>query len=212
MRKIRIILHPGEIYGRLTIISFAGLKSKVRMWNCKCTCGNNVAVSQYNLNDGQTKSCGCLMRERLSKASTRHGEAKKTKEYKTWAGIKYRCYCKTDKRFSDYGGRGIIVCDRWLHSFENFLADMGRAPSPKHSIDRKDNNKNYEPNNCRWATNKEQANNKRTNVNITYKGETMTISEWCTKLDLCQNTIRARISSYGWATEDAFTIPIKKSL
>lgn len=125
-----------------------------------------------------------------------------TKEHNTWMGMRERCEKKTDKRYQDYGGRGIKVCERW-QTFSNFLADMGRAPSEKHSLDRfPDKNGNYEPGNCRWATNTEQCRNKRDNHYITVKGDTKCLVEWSEISGIKAPTIRARLKT-GWSPENA---------
>lgn len=141
-----------------------------------------------------------------------HGEARKTKEYWIWASIKSRCYGKNQKTFSDYGGRGITVCDRWRDSYPNFLADMGRAPSPKHSIDRINNNGNYEPGNCRWATKIQQANNTRVNRMIEYRGQIKTLSEWCRELNINRGTVESRLDRQKWTVPQAFETPTRLRL
>ena len=132
-------------------------------------------------------SCGCLQKEistaRVVKYNTKHGRHR-TPEYNSWQGMKARCYTKTNPKYKDYGARGIKVCDRWLNSFENFLADMGEKPSPKHSIDRIDVNGDYCPENCRWATIEEQQNNMRKSLRITHNGRTQTITQWCEELNV----------------------------
>ncbi len=134
-----------------------------------------------------------------------------TPEHKAWKAMNARCYKVNGKQYADYGGRGIKVCDRWREAngqgFVNFLADMGPKPSPKHSIDRIDVNGNYEPTNCRWATLKKQANNKRDNKYLTYKGETKTMQEWSDALNVCYFLVRSRIR-LGWTVEDAFEVPV----
>lgn len=164
-------LNGGEKYGRLVIIREAdpvfrsrtgGGCRAVRRVICRCVCGNEVTVFLSNLRRGQTKSCGCLRREITSSNRMTHGETigKMSSEYATWKSMRARCQNPNDNDFQYYGGRGINVCRRW-QKFENFLADMGRRPSPELSIDRINNDGDYEPGNCRWATPTEQSRNRR---------------------------------------------------
>lgn len=152
----------GKKFNKLIVIEFAFLKNKRSFWKCVCECGNEKIICRNDLVSNHTKSCGCL-RNKTNNYNFKHGQAiagRITKEYKAWVNMKYRCYTETCKFYKSYGGRGIKVCNRWLDSFENFLNDVGYAPSFKHSIDRINNDGDYEPSNVRWATDKEQLNNR----------------------------------------------------
>lgn len=188
-RPHNFIDRTGIKYGRLTVISFSKIENASTMWNCKCDCGNIVTVAGLSLSSGNGKSCGCLQKELVSKRCKTHGESKTSKEYRTWGGIKTRCYNKKRNKYKNYGGRGIRVCDRWLESFENFLSDMGRAPSPIHSIERKNNDWDYHPDNCIWAVPKIQGNNTTRNVFINIDGITKTASQWSVEMGFPSGSI-----------------------
>jgi hypothetical protein len=155
----------GQIFGRLTVVYFARVKSGNAYWFCICRCGEKVEVSACHLKAGHTESCGCFHRDRVRETKTTHGHSNSgglrdvSPEYRSWQGLKTRC--QPGKSNSKYwGDLGVQVCERWASSFENFLADMGPCPGPGYSIDRENGDKGYEPGNCRWATCKEQCDNR----------------------------------------------------
>lgn len=161
----RFVNITGNRYGRLVVVSYLGKKGKSHLWNCRCDCGQEKIIYANNLKKGDSKSCGCLQKEIVSIKNTTHGMTE-TPMYDVWQSMKWRCVNPENHNYKHYGGRGITVCERWLHSFENFFADMGLRPSPELSIDRIDNNGNYELSNCRWATKGEQNSNTRRNNKV----------------------------------------------
>jgi hypothetical protein len=150
-------------------------------WVCVCDCGGKGVVSGSVLRMGESTSCGCyqksLAAKNLGEAASKH-RAHNTPEYFRWLNMKARCNNPNNPAYANYGGRGISVCARWDKSFDAFMSDVGERPTPEHSLDRIDNDGNYEPNNVRWATSQEQANNRRNNMKVEFNGETKTIAEW----------------------------------
>ena len=179
--------------GRLMAISRAARKPGDRnvMWRCQCDCGRLTEVAAANFGKS-TLSCGCLARETAAEVlrgntHQRTHNKSKSAEYGIWNKMKQRCQNPRNHKYRIYGGRGISVCDRWDNSFEAFLADMGPRPSPVYSIDRIDNDRGYEPGNCRWATKAEQARNARFNRIVTIDGQSMCVLDWCLKFGLSRS-------------------------
>lgn len=192
----------GQRFGRLTVCFPYSIKKinsgYVYHYWCECDCESSKAIRSDSLTSGGTKSCGCLIRKYKKIIS----DCRNAPEYKTWIRIKRRCSNPRDIGYPDYGGRGIRVCDLWVNSFENFYADMGDRPSPKHSIERIDVNGDYCPENCGWATQTEQANNRRTSHYITVGGATLTAAEWGRKTGIKPATILGRLKR-GWDSANA---------
>lgn len=198
----------GKRFGRLLVISQHNDKG-ASFWACRCDCGNTKVVKGTSLLIGYTSSCGCLKNERVSLARKTHGMSNSLL-YGVWLSMRNRCYDKKNIGYDYYGGRGIVVCDRWRNSFENFASDMGEKPSKSHSLDRKDVNGNYEPGNCKWSTPLEQSENKRNNKTLTINGETKRLKEWCDIYSLKYATVQSRIMLYGWSAEKAILTPARK--
>lgn len=191
----------GNIYGRLTVVKYSHKKGAKSYWLCKCSCGNKVTIRSDCLKDGNSKSCGCLNVD----AHVKHGECvTKTKLYHVYYGILTRCYKTNNKAYSHYGGRGISVCKEWLDDYENFKKwSLDNGYKEGLSIDRIDVNGDYEPQNCRWVTQKVQSNNTRRNVNITYNGETHNLTQWSKILGINRNTLNFRIKN-NWELSRTF--------
>jgi hypothetical protein len=170
---------------------------------CLCSCGRITTARLDHVKSGRIRSCGCA---RVGANSTHR--MSKTPEFSTWSHMADRCLNGASRDYPAYGGRGITVCERWRgqRGFVNFLADMGRRPSPKHSIDRYPNNDgNYEPGNCRWANPSEQARNKRTTRILLAFGVALSLPEWSERMGIPSDRIRARIDKLFWSTERALT-------
>ena len=160
----------GHRYGKLTVLKQVDKMGTHIRWKCRCDCGKETICKANTLRMGSALSCGCYHIQRATEANTTHG-MRDTLEYSTWCGMLGRCYNPNGERYKNYGGRGIKVCDRWIHSFPNFHMDLGDKPSSAHSLERKDVNGNYEPSNCCWATEYEQSRNRRNNKIHEYQGK-----------------------------------------
>ena len=207
----QLINLTGQRFGRLTVLTRAeNNKRGNTQWLCQCDCGEKRIVLGTELRGGRTRSCGCLRTERLIKATRKHG-ASKTRLYSIYHDMLRRCYDCENKRFSDYGGRGIKVCEEWKNDFSSFqLWALSHGYAEDLSIDRIDVNGDYSPGNCRWITMKEQACNKRTNHYINYHGKTKTIAQWERDLNFPVDVIRQRLNRHHWSVEKALTTPPRK--
>lgn len=200
----------GQRFGNLTVIERLPSKNHRTMWCCLCDCGNIITVRGSHLSSGHTKSCGCYQKEQASKSSIKHGKSN-TRLFHIWIGMKKRCYNKNCKSYKDYGARGIEICDEWLNNFESFYNwANNNGYTNTLTIDRIDVNGNYEPNNCRWATQIQQVRNSRHNRYFTYKGEQHCLSEWCEILGLKYKNVIARINQYDWSIEEALELKERK--
>lgn len=198
----------GVRFGRLVVIAIDRQEKCGKYVVCECDCGSSKVVFLGSLRQGRTKSCGCLNSEAASKRKTRHGLTK-TRTHNIWLAIKARCFNPNSEAYPHYGGRGITMCPEWAESFDSFLADMGQCPKGL-SIERTNNNDDYRKDNCKWASSKDQANNRRSNILLTYNDETCTIQEWAEKTGLPYFTLRSRIQILGWSHERALTQPSKR--
>lgn len=193
-------------FGRLIAIEKVN-KTGQSQWLCKCDCGNVTIVASNNLIRKNTLSCGCYQKDRTSKTKKIHGDAH-TRLYNIWSGMRRRCLCKSEPAFKNYGGRGVTVCKEWQESFVNFKVwALKNGYSEDLTIDRIDVVGNYCPENCRWATLKQQENNRRDNVCVTVNGETHTLAEWSEITGISYNTITKR-RYRGWSDVDAVSIPV----
>jgi hypothetical protein len=198
----------GQKFGRLLVLEYNGKnKSNCNMWLCKCDCGNIVSVSRHELRCGDTKSCGCIKSEVASRRFFKHGK-RYYNEYHTWLSMKNRCINKNSVGYSNYGGRGISVCEKWVNSFEEFYNDMGPRPVGDYSIERINNDGNYEPSNCRWATSHEQSNNRRVTIFVEYNGIKLPLSDMCIMVGINYSCVQQRIKRYKWSIDRALSEPV----
>jgi hypothetical protein len=180
------------------------------MWRCMCDCGATCLISLGSLRDGNTASCGCLQKERAAARLRTHGHSpgkRGSRTYRIWCGMKTRCNNQEDHAYAAYGAKGVTVCERW-HLFENFLADMGEAPVGL-TLERRDNDRGYGPENCCWATHTQQARNRTNNLNITVEGVTRCAAEWSRLLGGADALVHRRIAD-GWDAVEACTSPVQR--
>lgn len=211
----KLIDLTGKKFGRLTVKekSDNDQNGKSR-WLCICGCGVEKTIYGHSLRSNHTKSCGCLNKEivsQIGKLNKRHGHTNKnSKTYRAWTGMRDRCNNKNNKRYEDYGGRGIKVCERWSNKkngFENFLEDIGEIPKDRY-LCRVRINGNYFPKNCKLSRREEQSKNKRTTRLITFNNKTQCLADWAVELNINYETLWARIYKYGWSIQKAFTRPV----
>jgi hypothetical protein len=208
----------GKVFGRLKAIKASGKNlNGSRLVFCVCQCGKKVKIPTHALISGKTKSCGCFRDDSTAARCFKHGFSSlrggKAPEYLIWIAMKKRCLNPRDKDFKHYGGRGIKVCKRWIVSFSNFINDLGRRPSKRHWLERKNNSLGYSPKNCKWATIEEQALNTRRNRRIIFNGRNQALSQWSFELKIHRTTIATRLNR-GLSVEKALSpviYPIKKS-
>lgn len=200
----------GRVFSRLTVLERSGSNAQGKAkWKCRCSCGKTKKIDGTKLRNSRVQSCGCLHMERCLDAVTIHGMTG-TKEYRAWMAMRGRCHDRRNKKYQIYGGRGIFVCDRWINSFPNFFEDIGNAPTKKHSLGRINNDGPYSPDNCRWETVHQQANN-RSNVRIIfYNGKSKSLAEWERVFGLTKRRIAERLKC-GWTVEKALSPPFRRS-
>jgi len=206
-----------KTFDRLFVEGIAPRKAKCghTYWYCRCECGNRKIVSGSNLRRGQVRSCGCLQKERTAAAhrgktvykkhghSCQNGQRQRTPEYSSWQHMRQRCNNPNTDCAHNYIERGIAICEEWSE-FENFLRDMGPKPTPKHTLERKDNNKGYSKDNCVWATRAEQNRNYRRNRYFTAYGRTFVLTDWARLLGVCYATLKFHVNkgrTIEWAAD-----------
>lgn len=209
-------INIGQQFGRWSVMKAAepnyhtdkfGVVRIKRKWKCQCLCGTERVVLEHSLRNGTSVSCGCFNKEMSSIKGKKHGLTESS-EYVIWQSMRQRVKNPNNRRHASYSGRGIDICARW-EDFEAFLKDMGPRPSTLHSIDRIDNDKGYSPDNCRWATPKQQMANRRNSLYVEYKGETLVMAELARRCGIPANTLRARIVEKGWDINRATTQPVR---
>lgn len=201
----------GRKVGMLAVLSRApDLHKGHPRYYCRCDCGKETITWAQALRENKIESCGCKANERFgqrNKDRAKHN-LRGTRVWRIWQSMKQRCYLTTHTSYSNYGAKGVTVCDRWREDFRNFLEDMGHPPTRHHTIDRIKNAKGYGPDNCRWATMMVQQNNRTNNRHLTFNGKTQTIMEWSRETGISRNNIENRIDRCGYSVERALTEPV----
>ncbi len=193
-------------FGRLVVRNVYRVKGRLKCY-CTCECGGVALCNKPQLLSGHVKSCGCLFRE--TRSNLKHGRHG-TPEYVSWKALRWRCNIRNKSDAANYHGRGITVCDRWK-SFENFYEDMGDKPDPTYSIERINNDGNYEPSNCKWATDEEQLLNRRCGCLVVFKGEEIPLAHLCRDIGLVPYLVAwKRVFVRNWGIEKAVTHPVRK--
>lgn len=202
-----------QVFTRLTILGLAEYRKSRAYWWCECICGTFRKICTGSLTSGNTKSCGCYVKDfphgRYNLPETQTLQSYSVKLKATWNAIRLRCFNPKTLQYKDYGGRGITMCDRWRYSFDNFITDMGEPPTPKHSIERLDVNGNYTPENCTWADAFTQANNTRFNHKLTFNNKTQTLAQWTREYNLPRGLLGIRINVLHWTPEKAITTAVR---
>ena len=199
----------GQRFGSLTVLYRDPSETRYGKWICLCDCGNQSSVYSSNLRRGTTVSCGCKKSGRIATINKTHGMSR-TRLHTEWTNMRRRCYNHKIKDWPDYGGRGIEVCPEWRDSFEAFRDwALANGYQDDLTLDRKDNDGSYSPENCRWITMKEQQNNRRNNRLITFNGRTQTMSQWADENGIKRETVWLRLKK-GWPIERALTEPVRK--
>lgn len=203
----------GSQFNGLKVLALAERRGAKRVFLCACECGNFVKVYDCGLSQGTSKSCGCRQRKQAAEQMTKHGLYGCVHEYNSWIGIKQRCLNPKNHAYPRYGGRGISICSEWVNDFAAFYSHIGPRPGAGYSVDRINNNGNYEPGNVRWATRSEQSKNRRPfTVNgktVEFRGETVTIRQLSRLLGINPSTLYKRLDN-GWTPEDLAAAPAQK--
>lgn len=205
---IKHVFEIGQRFGRLTIIGPAFTERQTRYYMARCDCGAVVSRRVERLARGANRSCGCLIPDATAARSTTHGMSR-SPEYLAWLDMRLRCNDEKDIQYTNYGARGIRVCEEWANSFENFLQHIGRRPGPSHSLDRIDNDLDYQPGNVRWATAKQQVRNRRCTLKVELDGQEHVFADLCEQRGLPYHIVWQRVFRYGLSLERALSFPVK---